>query len=144
MNKPNSMNLRQVGGFSLIELLIAITIIGLLLGIAVPSYRDHLRRGAIEEALAEMSRGRVAIENYFLDNRMYTGAPLPPNTARFTFAWAMGEPTATTYKIVATGSGNVAGFSYTINETGVRTTDSGSWGTNTGCWIIRKGGTCGG
>jgi len=26
----------------------------------------------------------------------------------------------------------------------VRTTDGGSWGTNAGCWIIRKGGSCGG
>jgi type IV pilus assembly protein PilE len=85
----------------------------------------------------------VAIEQFFLDNRTYVGAPLPPNTARFTMSWASGEPTATTYRVVATGSGNVSGFSYSVNQQGVRAT-GGGWGTNTGCWIIRKGGSCGG
>ena len=140
--KPNQFR-RRIRGFSLIELMVAIAVIGLLLAIAVPTYRDHLRRGAIEEGLAEMSRGQVAIEQYFLDNHTYVGAPLPASTSRFSFAYAMGEPTATTYEFVATGSGNVSGFVYTLNQQGVKKTTGGDWGTNATCWIIRKGGSCG-
>jgi type IV pilus assembly protein PilE len=88
-----------------------------------------------------MGRGQIALENYFLDNRTYTGAACPTGTARFAFTCAFG---ATTYTITATGSGNVSGFVYTLNEQGVRATTGGDWGTNAACWIIRKGGTCGG
>jgi type IV pilus assembly protein PilE len=137
-------NMRQSRGFSLMELLIAIAIIGIIMAIAVPGYREHVRRGAVEEGLAEMGRGQIAIEQYFLDNRTYVGAPLPAGTSRFAITYAAGQPTATTYTLVATGSGNVSGFVYTLNEQGVRATTGGDWGTNAGCWIIRKGGTCGG
>jgi type IV pilus assembly protein PilE len=126
-------------GFSLIELLIAIAIIGILTAIAVPGYREHVRRGAVEEALAELSRGKVAIEQYFLDNRTYIGVTCPASTARFALTCAQN---ATTYTITATGSGTVSGFVYTINEQGVRTS-TGDWGTNGACWIIKKGGSCG-
>lgn len=133
--------MRRFRGFSLVELLIAIAIIGILMAIAVPGYREHVRRGAVEEGLAQLARGQIALEQYFLDNRMYTGAPCPAGTSRFAFTCALA---ATTYTITATGSGNVAGFVYTVNQTNVRATTGGAWGTNTGCWIIRKGGTCGG
>jgi len=132
--------MRQIRGFSLVELMIAIAIIGILMAIAVPGYREHVRRGAVEEAQAQMSSGKVALEQYFLDNRTYTGAGCPAGTSRFAMTCALG---ATTFTITATGSGNVSGFVYTLNEQGVRATTGGDWGTNAACWIIRKGGTCG-
>jgi type IV pilus assembly protein PilE len=86
----------------------------------------------------------VAIEQYFLDNRTYVGMPCPTSTARFAITCANGNPPATTYTITATGSGNVNGFVYTLNEQGARTTTSASWGNSAVCWVIKKGGLCGG
>jgi type IV pilus assembly protein PilE len=141
MNTKRNLTRRRIRGFSLLELMAAIAVIGILLGIAIPGFRDHLRRGAIEAALAEMSRGQVALEQFFLDNHTYAGAACPAGTDRFAMTCALGP---STYTITATGSGTVQGFVYTLNEQGVRATTGGDWGTNTTCWIIRKGGTCGG
>jgi type IV pilus assembly protein PilE len=141
MSTQPSKKPRDDSGFSLIELLIAVAIVGLLLALAVPGYREHVRRGAVEEAQAELGRGKVALEQFFLDNRTYDGAPCPSGTTRFAFTCDLDDDTFT---ITATGSGNVAGFRYTINETGTKTTTSTDWGTSASCWIIKKGGTCGG
>lgn len=125
-------------GFSLIELMITVAIVALLAAIAVPSYTDYLRRGAIEEGTAALASGRVALEQYFLDHRSYVDATCPTSTAKFTVSCTT---TATTYVITATGIGNVSGFVYTLNETGLRTT-AGPWGTGASCWITQKGTAC--
>jgi len=124
-------------GFSLIELLTTIAIIGILFGIAVPSYRDHIRKGSVEEATAALATGRVAIEQFYLDNRTYAAAPCPASTSRFALTCVSN---ATTYTITATGSGMVSSFAYTINETDTRTSAT-PWG-NGNCWIIRSGDSC--
>lgn len=119
------------------ELLTAVAIVGILSAIAIPSYRDHVRRGQIEEATAELSQGRVATEQFFLDNRTFVAVPCPPNTNNFVMSCVSD---ATTYTITATGAGNLSSFVFTINERNQRTTTS-PWGTGA-CWILKKGDTC--
>lgn len=133
MNSPG----RQAG-FSLVELMIAVAIMAILASLTIPGYRDHVRRGAVEEGLAQLSSGRVALEQWFLDRRTYTGAPCPTGTARFTIDCNLGD---STYTLTATGNGNVEGFVYTLNEAGQRRTTASPWGTGN-CWVMRKGETC--
>jgi len=125
------------GGFSLIELMIVVAIAAILLSVAIPSYREYVRRGAIEEVTAALASGRVVDEQFFLDNRTYVDAPCPTGTERFAIACVSD---ATTYTITATGVGGMAGFVYTINEADTRTT-AGPWGAGN-CWITRKGDSC--
>lgn len=128
---------QDADGFSLIELLIALAIVGVLASLALPSYREHLRRGAAEEVTAALGTGRVAIEQFFLDNRTYEGAPCPDGTEHFAIAC---ESDATTYTVTATGSNLMAGFVFTLDETGAHTT-AGPWG-DAACWLSSKGDTC--
>ena len=127
-------------GFSLIELMVVVAIAAILMSVAIPSYRDYVRRGAIEEATSQLAAGRVVFEQFFLDNRTYEGAEAscPASTDRFAFD--CGDPDATTYTITATGRNGMAGFVYTINEADTRTSDT-LWGAGN-CWITRKGETC--
>ncbi|MDR2215278.1 MAG: prepilin-type N-terminal cleavage/methylation domain-containing protein [Nevskiaceae bacterium] len=132
-------------GFTLIEVMIVVVVVAILASIAVPSYTQHIRRAAVEDALADLSTGRVAMEQYFLDNRTYTGTvpcPVPRSGSKFTYNCDTPARTDTTYTITATGSGTVQGFTYTINQANVRTTQS-PWNTGTAtCWIDRSGGVC--
>jgi type IV pilus assembly protein PilE len=92
------------------------------------------------------------MEQFYQDNRTYVGAcasgtvaPLP--TANdFTFSCPALNLTANTFRAVATGTGSMNGFIYTIDESNNRATTGvpdSSWGTTpASCWIVRKGGGC--
>lgn len=135
-------------GFTLVELMIVVVIVGILASVAMPAYNDYVTRGKLVEGTSALSDGRVKMEQYFQDNRTYVGGPAPANTTNFTYA-ASNLSTAT-YTITGTGIGSLAGFSYTIDETNTKRTTNApaGWatatmpGTPATCWIRNKGGTC--
>ena len=49
---------RQVRGFTLIEVMIAVAIIGILSAVAYPSYRDYITRGQLTDATTGLSTVR--------------------------------------------------------------------------------------
>lgn len=141
----------RMGGFTMLEIMIVVAIVGILAAIALPSYTDHVRRGNLVDAVAQLSDTRVKLEQYFQDNRTYqdTGtkvSPCPADTQYFTFA--CNPDTATTFTITASGIAgtNVADFEFTIDESNAKTTTSlpASWGGTlpAACWILKKGDTC--
>jgi len=125
-------------GFTLIEVMIVVVVIGILTAVAFPSYQEYVIRGKIPEGLSALSDGRVKMEQYFQDNRTYLNGPKPADTTNFTYA-AVGD--ATTYTITATGRVGLAGFSYTINQDNTKGSAT-TWGNQAACWVVRKGGGC--
>ena len=63
---------RQVRGFTLIELMIALVIVAILAGIAVPSYRNYVLRSHRVEATSALLRVAAAQEKFYLQNNTYT------------------------------------------------------------------------
>lgn len=63
--------MNRLRGFSLIELLITIAILGLLVAIAVPSYRNQVIRGARTEAIDEILRVAQFEQQNFTRNNTY-------------------------------------------------------------------------
>jgi len=62
----------RVRGFTLLEVMITVAIVGILAAIALPSYADYVTRGRITEATTGLSNLRQLSEQYFLDNRSYS------------------------------------------------------------------------
>lgn len=130
-------------GFTLIEVMIVVAIVGILAAIALPSYQDYVTRSRISEATSTLASQRVLLEQYYQDNRTYVGGCPVQTLPNFTFGCGA-TPTTTAYTITAAGAGPMAGFTYTIDQNNARatTTAPAGWGTNANCWAIRKDGSC--
>lgn len=139
-------------GFTLIELLITVAIAAILSMIAVPSYRDYIVRSNIPDATSNLSTKQVRMEQSFQDNRTYVGgtgcAADTTSSKYFDFTCTDGGDAvaATTYILTAVGKNSMAGFKFTINQTGAKTTRAVPTGWSqpspNNCWATKKAGTC--
>jgi type IV pilus assembly protein PilE len=141
-----AMKMQKENGFTLIELMIVVAIIGILSTIAYPMYTDSVRRGKITEATSALSDARTKMTQFQLDSKAFDGSKggvppctILPNTQDFTFVCV---PAADTYVITANGLGVMAGFQYTINEANAKTSTTAGWGNGPTCWIRKRGGSC--
>jgi type IV pilus assembly protein PilE len=139
----------RLHGFTLIELMIVVAVVGILAALVYPSYADNVRRGKIAEALGELSTLRVRLEQYYQDNRNYGSTASAcgvsmPSTTSFSFScnWGSGG-TSQTFLATATGTGGMDGFVYTVDDANAqKTTQFFSAASTATCWLRKKGDTC--
>lgn len=140
-------------GFTLIELMIAVAIVAILTMIAVPSYSSYIMRGHLADAASGLAATRAQMERFYQDNRTYNTVgtfttPCDVAVAKRTYGSFIvscaATPTATAFTLQAVGSGSVAGFTFTINETDVRATTAAvtGWNTCANKWLMKKGEAC--
>jgi type IV pilus assembly protein PilE len=133
-------------GFTLIEVMISVAIVGILMAVALPAYSDYVIRGRLSEAFTALGGAQPAAEQFWSNNRTYvgfdTGGSFPTATNNFTFA--LSNASASSYTVTATGIGKMNGFSYSIDQNGTRVTVASptGWGTSATCWVDHKGGAC--
>lgn len=145
-------------GFTLIEVMVTVAIVGILAAVAFPAYTDYVRRGALPESFSQLSDYRVKMEQYYQDNRNYGGAACadgaaapswknfaPTGAKSFTYACAVSDAAGQGYTITATGrtGTSAAGHVYTLNHANLQTTTTfkGATVSNKNCWLV-KGSEC--
>lgn len=69
-----SFKASSMRGFTLIELMVAVAILGIIASIAVPSYFEHVKRTARTEAITSLLDAANKQEQYYVDNRQYTNS----------------------------------------------------------------------
>jgi type IV pilus assembly protein PilE len=117
MNPPPTRRQREVAGFTLVEVMIAVVIIGLLAAIAIPAFTDSVRKSRRAEAFSALSAVQLAQERWRGNNASYaadlantaTGSN-PPNglgiaatTPSGYYGIAISGASATGYTVTATG-----------------------------------------
>lgn len=115
MAKTSMLPATRYQGFTLLELMVAVAVIGILASIAIPGYQNYVRGARRAEAQADMLKIQLGLEKWRASNNTYTSTL---SSVGFT-------DTNPYYQYSIT---NNTGSAYTINAQA-----QGSQNSDTGC-----------
>lgn len=121
-------------GFTIIELMIAVAIIGVLAAIAIPAYQNYIIRAKVSEALTFASQAKTAVAEYYQSQ-----GTLPADNPAAGLATSISGTNVSAVTVAAgviTVSSSIAGVPSTANQI----IFSPSVGPSGITWVCTQGG----
>ncbi|MBK5376787.1 prepilin-type N-terminal cleavage/methylation domain-containing protein [Pseudomonas sp. TH08] len=129
---------RSNRGFTLIEIMIVIAIIGIVITIGYPSLTEYVKKGRRAEVVTLLSEQSQILERFYTKNNVYTGITglsagndfytITPTITDQTFLLTATRKTGTTMATDKCGD-------FTLTNTGVRSMNNATTGLTTkDCW----------
>lgn len=133
-------------GFTLVELMVTVAIVGILSAVAIPNYQNYISNSKLLAAHTTLTTSRNAAEQYFQDNRSYAGlcvSNTPTPTANFNFSCTANQ-NSYLFTATAKSSSGITGWAFTIDQNNTHTTSATPSGVSapSGCWASKVTGVC--
>lgn len=147
MGKTNGFTRKSSAGFTLIEVMIVVAIVGILAAVAYPSYQEHVRKAKRADAQTALMELSQFMERYYTSNGRYVDsdgdapelpfdeAPKDGGSKSYDLAFVENSPTANSYELEAIPTGSMANDkcgTLTLANTGAKGQDAGA--TLAECW----------
>ncbi len=127
-------NLNRSGGFTLVELMVVVAIIGLLSAVAIPNFKKYQAKAKISEAKLQLSAVYTAEQSFFADYNMYHNCLVymgfDPGPEYFNRYYAVGFVTATTINATAYSAAQNSGLNTAECVVGATVLSGSSTGGN--------------
>jgi type IV pilus assembly protein PilE len=126
------------------EIMVTVALVALLASIALPSYAAYVKRARVPLALMGLSSYALKMEQVYQDSGSYGSSSCPAAVVHAPDFTMSCQPTnkGRGYVATATGTGQMAGYVYTIDHNGNHATVAHPKGGNATCWTSRGGASC--
>jgi len=116
-------------GFTLIELMIVVAIIGILAAVAIPAYQDYIARSQVSEAVSLLGSGKTPLAEFYADKGTWPGAAnsvMGNTTGKYTsIIQYSGAPTGGTVMLMAIMKSSQVNSNITGKAVGLKSGDGG-------------------
>ena len=130
-------------GFTLIELMIVVAIIGILAAVAIPAYQDYIARSQVSEAVSLTSGGKTPMAEYFADKGYWPALAsdvMGTTAGKYTSAITITAGNTGTSTVTLTANIKNSGVNASITQgiLTLTTTDGKTWSCSTGAGLLGK------